>query len=104
MFDMWKEPLTEEERDLLLDKAAQEIHKRKLETPAILFFEMHKPLAYVAGHAALAFSPFLVPMVGFDNMNNYSRLFSDSQNIELLLQRLEQGKSAAKTEEASCTS
>jgi hypothetical protein len=103
MFDLWKEPLTEEERDLLLDKAAHEILKRKMEMPAVLFMEMHKPLAYLSSHAALAFSPFLIPFVGFDNVNNYSRLFSDRENVELLMKRLEKhGDDAAHNEEARC--
>jgi len=103
MFDLWKEPLTEEERDQLLDKAAHEILRRKLEMPAVLFLEMHKPLAYVGGHAALAFAPFLVPFVGFDNVNNYSRLFSDRENVERLMTRLEKhGDEAVPNEEAQC--
>ena len=61
MFDLWKEPLTEEERETLLDKAAHEIKKRKMETPAILALEMHKPLAFLGSQAVVAFSPFLVP-------------------------------------------
>jgi hypothetical protein len=103
MFDLWKEPLTEEEREALLDKAAHEILKRKLEMPAVLVPEMHKPLAYVGSHAALAFSPFLIPFVGFDNVNNYSRLLADRENIERLLQKLEKhGDHAVTNEEARC--
>ncbi|HVT14239.1 MAG TPA: hypothetical protein VHE55_18395 [Fimbriimonadaceae bacterium] len=102
MFDLWKEALNEEDRDRLLEKAAEEISKRKLETPAILFLEMHKPLAYVGSHAALAFSPFLVPFMGFDAVNDYSRLLSDRQNIERLIQMLEKSAKGSSTEEAQC--
>ncbi len=103
MFDLWKEPLTEEERNQLLDRAAQEIQKRKMETPAILFLEMHKPLSYVASHAALAFAPFLVPFLGFDNLNNYSRLLSERENVERLILRLVNvGNVAGKAKEAKC--
>lgn len=103
MFDLWKEPLTDEERDKLLEKAAHEITSRKLEVPATLFLEMHKPLAYVGMHAAVAFSPFLVPFLGFDFVNNYSRLFSDKENVELLLKRIEKrNENVAPNEEARC--
>jgi hypothetical protein len=103
MFDLWKEPLTEEEREKLLDKAAHEIQKRKMEMPATLFLEMHKPLAYVGSQAILALSPFLIPIVGFDNLNNYTRLFSERSNIEELMQKLEKnGDGAVKDEEARC--
>jgi hypothetical protein len=103
MFDLWKEPLTEEERENLLDKAAHEILRRKLEMPAVLFLEMHKPLAYVGMHGALAFAPFLVPFFGFDSVNDYSRLFSQRESVERLMQKLEKhGDDAAAGEEARC--
>jgi hypothetical protein len=100
MFDFWKDDLDYQEEEELLDKAAAEIRKRKLEAPAILMLELHKPVAYVSGHAAIAFSPFLVPFLGYDNINNYSRLFSKRENIERLLQRLDrQPEEPAKTRE-----
>jgi hypothetical protein len=103
MFDLWKEDLTEEEREQLLDKAAHEILKRKMEMPAVMFLEMHKPLANVGAHAMLAFSPFLVPFVGFDNLNNYSRLLAERGNVERLMQKLEKhGDEAVLHEEAGC--
>lgn len=58
--------------------------------PAIIAFEMHKPLAYVGSHAAVAFSPFLVPFFGFDRVNEYSQLLSSRANVERLICRLEQ--------------
>lgn len=92
MFDLWQTELTETETEALLDKAAMEIKKRKLETPATLMFEMHKPIGYISANAALTFSPFLVPFLGFDNVNNYSRLLSKPENIEKLLLRLEKAE------------
>lgn len=103
MFDLWKEPLTEEERDRLIDKAANEISKRKLETPAVLLLEMHKPISYVGSHAAIAFAPFLIPILGFDTLNDYSRLFSNRDNLERLIQRLENRGGTVTNEEAPCT-
>lgn len=90
MFDLWQQDLTDEETDKLIDKAADMIRKRKLELPAMLFFESHKPLAFVGANTAVTFAPFLVPFLGFDNVNDYSRLFSKRENIEELLNRLDQ--------------
>ena len=90
MFDLWDEELSPEETDRLIDKAVSEIQRRKLEVPAILLFEMHKPLSYVGSQAAIVFAPFLVPFLGFDAINNYSRLLAKRDSIEKLLQRLEQ--------------
>lgn len=99
MFDMWKEELTEQETQNLIEKAANEIQKRKLEVPALLMLEMHKPLAYVGSHAAVALSPMLVPFLGHDNVNNYTRLFSKRDNIERLMQRVEEGRKEAPAKE-----
>ena len=89
MNGFWEEELTSEETERLLDKAAESIRKRKLEGPAILALEMHKPLAGIASHAAVAMAPFVVPFFGFDRVNDYSRLLKDRQNVERLIQRLE---------------
>jgi hypothetical protein len=89
MLNLWEDELTEEQTTALLDKLEHEIRKRKLEVPAIMFFEMHKPLANIAGHFALATSPFLVPIIGYKNVNDYSRLLSKYDNVENLIVRLQ---------------
>ena len=89
MLNLWEDELTAEQETALLDTLEKEIRKRKLEVPAIMFFEMHKPLANIAGHFALATSPFLVPIIGYKNVNDYSRLLSKGENVEKLIVRLE---------------
>lgn len=95
MLEFWGKELTDEEEEQLIEKAAGEILKRKLATPAILFLEMHKPLGYIGSQAAIALSPFIVPLFGFDFVNNYSRLFSKRDNIEKLIVRLENAREEA---------
>jgi len=95
MMDMWQEDLTDEQTEALLDKAANEIRKRKMETPAILMLDMHKPLGWMASQGALTFAPFLVPFTGFDFMNDYSRLLAKRENIERLLTKLEAPRQVA---------
>lgn len=92
MLRMWEKPLNDEEKQKLLERVAKEISKRRLETPAILFLEMHKPLANVAGHAAIAFSPFLMPFLGFKTVDEYSQFFADRENIEALITKLEDSR------------
>lgn len=89
MSDLWTEELTEEQTQDLIRKAAHEINKRKMKAPAILMLEMHKPLSFLASQATIVFSPFLVPFLGFDNVNSYSKLLAKRDNIERLLQELE---------------
>ena len=101
MFELWSEELTPEETDAMLDKASREIKKRKMEVPAILMLEMHKPLSFVAANAAVAFSPFLIPMLGFDSVNNYSRLFAKRENVDRLICRLEEPDTTAEPDSGS---
>lgn len=91
MQDLWAEELTGDETAALIERAAEQIEKRGLNTAAILMLEMHKPLAYVGAQTAITFSPFIVPFLGFDGVNDYTRLFSKRENIERLLDRLDQG-------------
>ena len=91
MLSEWNEPLAEEERNQIIDKIAQFILKRRLETPAILYLESHRPLAYIGSQATVAFSPFLVPFLGLENVRDFSRLLQDPMNIERLIQRIEEG-------------
>lgn len=90
MHDLWDSELTEKEEEALLYKAAKEIRRRKLETPAILALESHKPLANVLAQSAIVFSGFLIPFLGFQNVNDYSRLLRKRENIERLIRLLEE--------------
>jgi len=90
MLDLSLDDASPEETEALVDKCAEEISKRKLQAAAILFLEMHKPLANVGGNLALVGSPFLVPFLGLQNVNNYTQVFSKPENVEKLIQRLEE--------------
>lgn len=61
MFDFWKSELNTSEEEELIEKAANEIRSRKLEAPAILMLESHRPFSNVGSHAAVVFAPFVVP-------------------------------------------
>lgn len=89
-----------EEESALLLKVAGEISRRKLETPAILALEMHKPLCNVFAHTAIVFAPFMMPFFGFDFLNNYSGVFRKKENVEKLILILEESRltSTAKLE------
>lgn len=89
MFDFWKDELTEEQTEALLEKCSHEIRRRQLEAPAIVFLEMHKPICNVFAHAGLSAAPFLVPLFGFDFVNDYSNLLQKRDNVERLICMLE---------------
>jgi len=85
-----EEELSAEERDKLIDGLARKIVNRRLETPAIFFLEMHKPVTFLAGQSMLMASPFLAPLFGRENVDRYSELFSTQDNVELLIRRIEE--------------
>jgi len=85
MFEYWDREPTEMETEELLQKMAATIIKRRLEAPAILALEMHKPVANVGAHAALAFSPFIAPFVGAQNLGDYSAVLRKRSNIDRLI-------------------
>lgn len=88
--NLWDEPLTEEKRTEIAEKLAAQIVNRGLAAPAVLFLEMHKPIARVAMNTAVVFSPFIIPFTGFSPFNDYSQFLEDRQNVELLIRRIEE--------------
>jgi hypothetical protein len=90
MKEFWKEPLDEEQKSALIDALAQQIVKRGLTTPAILFLELNKPLAFIGSQAGIVFSPFLAAFFGFDKVDRYTQLLSERENWERLVERIEE--------------
>ena len=88
--------LAPDERDRLIDELAQKIVRRGMETPSIMFLEMHKPVAFLASQTMLVASPFLTPMFGPEGVRKYSQLFGNSENVELLIRRIEDLSDAEK--------
>jgi len=81
--------LSPQDRDRMIEELARKIVNKGLETPAILFLEMHKPVAFVASQSLLMAGPFLAPLFGIEGVNRYSRLLGDRDNVELLIRRIE---------------
>ena len=98
---LWEDELTEQETEELVSHLAKQIRRRKLEAPAILFLESHKPISRLAGSALVVFSPFIAPFVGFQNVNNYSRLLMEPANVEKLILKLEEEPEKSTPEEDS---
>ncbi len=86
---IWEQELTLEQEQAMIQRLSQEIKRRRMEVPAILFLEMHKPVAGLAGNALIVLSPFVAPFVGIDNVHDYSRLLSNRASYEKLIVALE---------------
>lgn len=72
-----------------MDKVATMIERRGLETPALLFLEMHRPLFNVTSQATIVFTPLLGPMFGLERVQGFGRLIGDREGMDMLIDRLE---------------
>ncbi|MGB9876612.1 MAG: hypothetical protein ACPLPS_02500 [bacterium] len=83
-----------EDRELLeeelLERIAERIKKMGLQVPAILFFEAHKPLAFLGGQALYFSAPFLGLVFGFQRVSLFAEILSKPGGIEKLLRKLEE--------------
>ena len=84
-----EEGLSELEREVL-DKVASFIVERGLEAPALMFLEMHRPLANIGGHALLMASPLLGPIVGMPRVEALYRALSKPGGLDYLIERIEE--------------
>jgi hypothetical protein len=81
--------LSPEETDNVIESIARDVARRRLETPAILFLESHKPLAFVASQALVVGTPILGSLFGVDKVSRYSSLLRSRDSIEKLICRIE---------------
>lgn len=95
-------PLSESDRDAAIESIASHIAARRLETPAVMFLEMHKPLSFVASQALVVALPMLGPLIGAQRMADLSKLLQDRANIDTLIERIEDA--AARREESAAQS
>lgn len=86
----WDAPVSPEEREAVLNRIADEIARRRMETPAILFLEMHRPLSFIASQSLVATSAFVAPFIGIENVQIASQLLADRSNVERLIDRIEE--------------
>lgn len=86
---LWQEGLTDEQAEALIQSIAQRVARYRMETPAVLFLESLKPMGNIGAHAMVACSPFIIPIFGFDKVNDLSRLMSERRHWDRLLEVIE---------------
>ncbi len=90
MFGMdWDAPLSNADRDAIIDKIADEVTKRGMTIPAVLFLEMHKPLGFLAGQSLIFGAGFIAPLVGPKNLQHWAKLIENPDDVERLIRRIE---------------
>ena len=82
--------LTDEQVNGAIEDIARHIVRRRLETPAILLLEMHKPVSFIASQALVVGTPFLGPLLGVDRLAHYGSILHDRANLDRLIQRIDE--------------
>lgn len=83
------EEISQEERDRIIERAAEEIVKRGLAAPALLFIEMAKPINFLGSQLLVAVDPFISSILSSGDYRKFSILMEDDENVERLLQAIE---------------
>jgi hypothetical protein len=77
-------------RALLIERLARAVAARRLETPAVLFLEMNKPLGFLMGQAALVAMPLLGLLAPPADIEACAELLGSREAVEQLIARIEQ--------------
>lgn len=94
----WDAPLSDEDRDRLLEKMAAAVRKWRLEVPAVLFLETGAPLSHIGGQSLVAFSPLIAPLLrgGLNDVQRLSQLLNRPENVRRLIDILSEEPHAAR--------
>jgi hypothetical protein len=85
----WAGELSPQRREELLNLCADWVVRKRLEAPALMFLEMHKPLTTLASVSYTMAQPPLMLFFGFRRTEDLRVLLSDRDNVEALMQRIE---------------
>jgi hypothetical protein len=77
------------ERDAILDRIATEVVRRRLEAPAVLCLEAHRPLQFILSQGLVVFTPMLAMLFGAAPLEKLAALMQDRENLDRLLYRIE---------------
>lgn len=73
----------------MIEHLARQIGRWRLESPAILFLEVTKPLSFIASQGLLLCEPLLGFFYKESQVSEYADLLADRANVERLIARLE---------------
>ena len=88
-----EEPLSPEDQ-ALIDRMAEWIAARSLETPAVLFLESLRPLSFVGSQALIFLGPFAHVLFRTPDYDRLARLLERRENLELLVRAVESAADA----------
>jgi hypothetical protein len=77
-------------RDELVDGVVRRLRAWGLSAPAIIFLQMHAPLAFLGSQLLFATQPFVAWLTGDRLIDDLAYLLEEPENVEQLIARLEE--------------
>lgn len=87
-----KENVVKNNNSELIERIAIWIDKKQLHVPAVLYLELHKPIAGAMSAFISFLSPGLDWILGEKRMEDLANLLQDRQEVERLIARIEDCK------------
>jgi hypothetical protein len=79
-----------EDEDAFIERIANHVVRRRLEAPAVLFLEMHRPISFIASQGLFFCAPFLGLFVSPEGIERFARLLDTPQGVDRLIERIEE--------------
>ena len=76
-------------RQQLIDRFARHVARLGMTAPAVLFLEMHKPLAFLVAQLLFAAQPFLGIVFDQAELRDFATIIEERGGVEELIDRLE---------------
>ena len=73
----------------IIEKLAKRIVDLGLQTPAIIFLELHKPISTIFYQSSIFFQPIAAPLFGMERYSNIQSIISNRENIDKLIALIE---------------
>lgn len=90
----------EAQTEVLLEKIAQNVVSRRLEMPAVMFLEMHRPLSFLGSQALYFLTPLLGLVASPEQISRLARLLDTPEGVERLISAIERKANASAGDKA----
>lgn len=90
MYQGLEDCIDPQRRDEIFSAAAKKIVEKKLQTVAVLFLEMNKPLSLIAHTATVITMPFFAPVIGLERLTELAQILRERKNIDLFISKIEE--------------
>jgi hypothetical protein len=82
-------PVLPEEEAAVIEKVAEQVVKRSMTVPAIIFFESVKPMNFIGSQAMVFFEPIVQGLFEFKDYTVFRQALEKRTTLETLIQRIE---------------